>query len=78
MSNPIVVRAPMLGSVVAVLVEEGSLVSAGDTLLVIEVMKVHSNIKASVSGQVSKILIAATDNVEKGAPLVELLAWEFY
>jgi acetyl-CoA carboxylase carboxyltransferase component len=76
MSNPIVVRAPMLGSVVAVLVEEGNLVSAGDTLLVIEVMKVHSNIKASVSGQVSKILTATAANVEKGAPLLELLEQE--
>lgn len=72
MSNPIVVRAPMLGSVVAVLVTQGSSVSAGDTLLVIEVMKVHSNIKAPISGQVSKILVEASTTVEKGAALVEL------
>lgn len=73
MSNPIVVCAPMLGSVVAVLVTQGSVVRAGDTLLVIEVMKVHSNIKAPESGKVSKILVEAATNVEKGTALIELL-----
>ncbi|MEM7360195.1 MAG: carboxyl transferase domain-containing protein [Pseudomonadota bacterium] len=72
MSKSLVVSAPMLGSVVSILVSEGSQVSAGETIMVLEVMKVHTNISAPEAATVSKILVAPNDTVEKGAALVQL------
>ena len=68
------VKAPMLGSVVAITVTEGDSVEVGTVLLVLEVMKVQSNVVAKTAGIVQKILTETGAMVEKGSPLLELLA----
>lgn len=65
-----VVRAPMPGLVVRVLVEPGQEVAAGTGLVVLEAMKMENELKAAGPGIVDQILVAAGAAVEKGAALV--------
>jgi len=53
-----VVAAPMPGLVLSVMVKEGDTVSEGDTIIVIEAMKMENEIKAHVSGTVTKVNVA--------------------
>ena len=70
--GPVVVRAPMPGLVVRVLVQPGAAVGAGQALVVVEAMKMENELKAAAAGVVEKVHVAPGDRVEKGAPLVEL------
>lgn len=63
--------SPILGIVVKVLVSVGQSVKKGDPLLVLEAMKMESNVEAPSSGVVKSILVAAGDNVKKGQALIE-------
>ena len=60
----------MNGTVVAVMVEAGAQVTAGQTLLVMEAMKMEYAIKAPAAGTVSQIYYSAGDLVKDGAELV--------
>ena len=53
-------------------VEEGSSVSAGDTIGLVEVMKSFHEIKAEEDGTVSKFLVEEEEAVSAGQDLVEL------
>jgi acetyl/propionyl-CoA carboxylase alpha subunit len=55
------VRAPMAGNVWKVLVQEGDRVEAGQTLIILEAMKMENEIKAPISGMVSSL--TATEGV---------------
>jgi len=74
--GPRPIRAPMPGLMVRVDVEEGDTVVAGQTVAIIEAMKMENDLKAESDGVVSKILARPGDPVEKGATLVELAAEE--
>jgi pyruvate carboxylase subunit B len=67
-----VVRAPMPGLVVRLLVAEGDHVVAGQGLVVLEAMKMENELKAPVAGQVHAIRAVSGAAVEKGSVLVEL------
>ncbi len=76
-ANPNAVKSPMVGTVYLSpspedenYIQVGSKVAEGDTLLLIEAMKVFSPIKAHKAGTVSKILIENATPVEFGEPLV--------
>ena len=62
--------APMPGKVIDVKVKKGKKVKAGDTLVILEAMKMEHSIKASEDGTVSELLISANDQVENGALLM--------
>lgn len=64
------VKAQMPGTVVRIEVSAGSSVTAGDTLLVLEAMKMEVEVKASVSGIVTDIAVAAGNQVNTGQDLV--------
>ena len=66
-------KAPMNGTVVDILVKPGDLVSAGDTLVIMEAMKMEHAIKAPSDGSISEIFYASGDLVDGGA---DLLAFE--
>ncbi len=66
-------RAPMNGTVVSLLVETGTLVSKGDTLLVMEAMKMEHTIDAPADGMVTEFYFQPGDLVDGGA---DLLAFE--
>ena len=65
--------APMNGTVVAILVEAGQQVEKGQTLMVMEAMKMEHSLKAPAAGCVSEFYYKAGDLVDGGA---ELLAFE--
>ncbi len=70
------VHSPMPGVVVAVNVAVGQAVEDGDVLMMIESMKMQTEIKATSSGTVSDIHYAAGDSFDKGALLIEVTAAE--
>jgi acetyl/propionyl-CoA carboxylase alpha subunit len=65
-------RAPMPGAVVELRVAPGDRVAAGDTLVVLEAMKLLQSLTAPVSGIVAEIYCAPGDTVAGQAPLVKL------
>jgi acetyl/propionyl-CoA carboxylase alpha subunit len=67
-----IAEAPMPGVVIAVHVREGQSVSAGDTLMVIESMKLETAIKAWRSGAVVAVHVGVGETFRRGAPLLAL------
>jgi acetyl-CoA carboxylase biotin carboxylase subunit len=61
--------APMPGKVVAVLVAESDRVTAGQTLVVLEAMKMEHAVKASVDGRVERVLVSVGEQVDADAVL---------
>jgi pyruvate carboxylase len=70
-SNPGHVAAPFSG-VVTLQVEQGSTVTAGQSVASIEAMKMEAAITASVSGTVRRLAIPKTQQVDAGDLLVEI------
>jgi acetyl/propionyl-CoA carboxylase alpha subunit len=66
--------APMPGAVVRVLVSEGQEVSAGDTLVILEAMKMEHRVTAAQAGVVRELLVAEGDQVDTHQLLVVLAA----
>jgi biotin carboxyl carrier protein len=66
------VVAPMPGKIIAIKVSKGQHVTAGDTVLILEAMKMEQEIKSSISGIVSEISVSENDTVKKDQPLVLL------
>lgn len=66
------VSTTMPGNIVDVLVKEGDEVSAGDPVLVIEAMKMETEIKAPTTGKVVSVHIKKGDRVTPGEVLVEI------
>lgn len=64
--------APMPGAVVELRVAPGDRVAAGDTLVVLEAMKLLQSLVAPFAGIVAEIYCAAGDTVAGQAPLVKL------
>ena len=66
------VEAPMQGLVISVDVSLGQKVKAGETLILLEAMKMENPIVAPVDGTVEGIHISKGDTVETGALLISL------
>lgn len=66
------VKSPMPGRVVKVLVQEGDAVRAGQPLVVVEAMKMENELGAERDGVVKKIFVAPGATVEGGARLLEV------
>lgn len=62
-------EAPMPGQVRALLVAEGDDVAEGDTLVVLEAMKMELRVRAPHAGKVTKLACAVGDVVERGQVL---------
>ncbi len=62
--------APMPGRVIELRVAVGDAVAAGQTLLVLEAMKMEHPMKASADGVVAEVRVAVGDQVENGALLL--------
>jgi glutaconyl-CoA/methylmalonyl-CoA decarboxylase subunit gamma len=70
--GPIEIFAPMPGRIVKVLAAAGAEVKTGDSLMVIEAMKMQNEIRAPRAGRVELIRVAEGEGVESGAPLLRL------
>jgi 3-methylcrotonyl-CoA carboxylase alpha subunit len=64
--------AQMPGQVIAVSVSAGDSVQAGQTLVVLEAMKMEIRVAAPADGVVKKVLVSVGDVVERGQRLVEV------
>jgi acetyl/propionyl-CoA carboxylase alpha subunit len=65
-------EAAMPGRVLDVLVAEGDIVTRGDTLVLLEAMKMELRIQAAGDGIVSKVRVQPGQVVERGQRLVEM------
>jgi biotin carboxyl carrier protein len=68
--NPM--KAPLPGTITEVKVAVGQQVKVGDTVLVLEAMKMQNNIEAEYSGQITSILVNKGDTVMEGAVLLTI------
>ena len=62
----------MPGTVIEVLVDVGSKVSAGDPVLVTEAMKMETEIQAPIGGTVNAIHVVKGDSVNPDETLIEI------
>ena len=67
-----VVRATSPGVVVSVAVRAGDEISAGQTVMVVEAMKLESAVVAPVAGRVREVLAGANSQVDAGDPLLRI------
>ena len=75
-----VIEAPMVGTFYRAsspesepFVKEGQAVAVGDTICIIEAMKLMNEIKAEKAGTVAKVLVENAQPVEYGQPLFEIV-----
>ena len=66
------VTSSMPGTVVDVMVKVGGKVKAGDTVLVIEAMKMENEVPAPVAGTIKAVNVAKGDSVNPDEALVEI------
>ena len=67
-----VVTAPLNGKITQVLVKAGDQIAAGDTVVMLEAMKMENSITAESAGTVKAVLVNVGDQVDGGQALVEL------
>lgn len=68
-AGSVVVNAPMPGNILDVKVKPGDSVKAGDTLLILEAMKMENEISAPQDGTIATIDVRKGDVVDSGALL---------
>ena len=64
------VIAPMPGKILRINVSEGDTIKEGDTLLILEAMKMENEIFAKASGKINKINVSINDMVDTGDTLL--------
>ena len=64
------VKSPMPGNILKINVTVGQKVNEGETLLVLEAMKMENEIAAPKAGTVAQIIVSKGAVVETGAPLI--------
>jgi biotin carboxyl carrier protein len=71
-SGPGTIAAPMPGIIVNILVDEGDKVEAGQTVVIIEAMKMENNIAATTSGTVKKVHVKKGQEVNNAQELITI------
>ena len=66
------IKTPLPGVIIDVKVNVGDTVKKGDTVVVLEAMKMENNINADRDGKVASIAVKKGDTVADGAALVVL------
>ena len=66
------VKAPLPGTINAVMVKVGDTVAVGDVVVVLEAMKMQNNIESEYAGQVTSILVKQGETVMEGAVLLTI------
>jgi propionyl-CoA carboxylase alpha chain len=69
-------NSPMPGQVLRILVQEGQKVKTGDSLVVLEAMKMEQTIRTTINGRVRSVLVKTGQVVAPGQMLVEIGAEE--
>jgi len=66
------VTAPITGAVLAIFVEEGEAVKAGQEVLKLEAMKMENVLNAATDGTVQKVHVKVGDSVGQGQALIDI------
>ncbi len=66
------VTAPLPGTITEVKVAVGQAVKAGETVIILEAMKMQNNIEAEATGTVTSVLVGQGDTVMEGATLITI------
>ena len=66
------VNAHITGTVWKIEVKVGDTVTEGQTVVILESMKMEMPVESPVAGKVISVLVKESESVEEGAPLVEL------
>ena len=67
-----VIEAPLGGNIFRTMVAEGETVEADSTVLILEAMKMETEIKSPSAGVIGKIFVEPGDSVKPGTPLFEI------
>jgi oxaloacetate decarboxylase alpha subunit len=67
-----VLESPLAGNIVRVQVQPGQQVAIGDVLLVLEAMKMETEVRATTAGKIVEIRVKEGDAVGLGAPLLSV------
>ena len=70
--NPNTVIAPMPGTVLQILVNEGDSLNENDVVIILEAMKMENEICSPRAGKIKKIFVQPGQNVPADSPLFEL------
>jgi acetyl-CoA/propionyl-CoA carboxylase biotin carboxyl carrier protein len=65
-----IIAAPMQGTILQVMVEAGQDVQAGQTVCILEAMKMENHIAATREGKVTEVSVSKGDVVDTGQPMV--------
>jgi biotin carboxyl carrier protein len=71
-SGEVTIKSPMPGLIVSIVVNEGEAVKKGQTIVVLESMKMENELKAPRDGTIASIKVTPRQSVEQGQPLVVL------
>ncbi|SEL33114.1 sodium-extruding oxaloacetate decarboxylase subunit alpha [Halomonas daqiaonensis] len=66
------ITAPLAGNIFKVNVREGDSVESGDVVIILEAMKMETEVRASSAGSVSAVKVSEGDSVAVGDVLIEL------
>jgi acetyl-CoA/propionyl-CoA/long-chain acyl-CoA carboxylase, biotin carboxylase, biotin carboxyl carrier protein len=66
------IAAPMQGTILKVMVEEGQEIQAGDVVCILEAMKMENHVAATLDGVVAEVAVSAGDVVQIGQTLVAI------
>jgi oxaloacetate decarboxylase alpha subunit len=66
------IDAPLAGNIFKVNVRPGDKVAEGDVVIILEAMKMETEVRASIAGTVSKVNVSEGDSVAVGDALIEL------
>ena len=69
-----VIEAPLGGNIFRTMVSEGESVEADSTVLILEAMKMETEIKSPSAGVIGKIFVKPGDSVKPGTPLFEIIS----
>ncbi|MGD8911492.1 MAG: pyruvate carboxylase subunit B, partial [Candidatus Thiodiazotropha sp.] len=67
-----VINAPLSGNIHAIKVAVGETIAAGDVVMVLEAMKMETEVRATTAGTVAQILVKEGESVHVGSPLLSL------
>ena len=72
-AGPSPLKAPMPGLIIAVAVEVGQEVEAGDNIVILESMKMENELKTPRAGRVERVTVSDGDSVEQNQTLVVIV-----
>lgn len=70
--NPYLLLSHIPGTIMHIDVKEGQDVQEGDTLLILQAMKMNNKLTAPFSGKIKKIYVTPGDKIPKGELMIEM------